>query len=130
MNKVILMGRLTRDPETRVSTGDAATSVTRYSLAVDRRFKRDGDQSADFINCVAWEKTAEFVTRFFNKGDMVALTGSLRTRNYEDKNKQQRTIVEVLVERAYFTGGKSEKTPQKGTQKERIDVEFDGELPF
>ncbi len=123
MNSVSLMGRLTKQPEIKITP--TGKSVLSFTVAVNR-----GQEEVDFINCVAWEKTAEFVTRFFNKGDMVALTGSLRTRNYEDKNKQQRTIVEVLVERAYFTGGKSEKTPQKGTQKERIDVEFDGELPF
>ena len=123
MNSVSLMGRLTKQPEIKITP--TGKSVLSFTVAVNR-----GQEEVDFINCVAWEKTAEFVTRFFKKGDMVALTGSLRTRNYEDKNKQQRTIVEVLVERAYFTGGKSEKTPQKGTQKERIDVEFDGELPF
>ena len=123
MNSVSLMGRLTKQPEIKITP--TGKSVLSFTVAVNR-----GQEEVDFINCVAWEKTAEFIVRFFNKGDMVALTGSLRTRNYEDKNKQQRTIVEVLVERAFFTGGKSEKTPQKETQKERIDVEFDDELPF
>ena len=102
MNKVILMGRLTRDPETRVSTGDSATSVTRYSLAVDRRFKRDGDQSADFINCVAWNKTGEFVSKYFKKGQQVGVIGRLQTRTWDDDKGQKHYITEVIVEETYF----------------------------
>ena len=106
MNKVILMGRLTRDPETRVSTGDAATSVTRYSLAVDRRFKRDGDQSADFINCVAFGKTGEFAEKYFRKGMKVAVTGRIQTGSYTNKEGQKVYTTEVVVEDQYFADSK------------------------
>ena len=79
MNKVILMGRLTRDPEVRYSQGDSATAVARYTLAVDRRFKRDGEASADFINCVVFGKSAEFAERYFRQGLKVVVSGRIQT---------------------------------------------------
>ena len=106
MNKVILMGRLTRDPETRVSTGDAATSVTRYSLAVDKRFKRDGDQSADFINCVAFGKTGEFAEKYFRKGMKVAVTGRIQTGSYTNKEGQKVYTTDVVIEEQEFAESK------------------------
>ena len=82
MNKVILMGRLTRDPEVRYSQGDSATAVARYTLAVDRRFKRDGEASADFINCVVFGKSAEFAERYFRQGLKVVVSGRIQTGSY------------------------------------------------
>ena len=114
MNKVILMGRLTRDPETRVSTGDAATSVTRYSLAVDRRFKRDGDQSADFINCVAFGKTGEFAEKYFRKGMKVAVTGRIQTGSYTNKEGQKVYTTDVVIEEQEFAESKSSAAANSG----------------
>ena len=86
MNKVILMGRLTRDPEVRYSQGENATAVARYTLAVDRRFNRNGDENtADFINCVAWNKTADFMAQYVKKGALLGLEGRIQTRSYDDK---------------------------------------------
>ena len=79
MNKVILMGRLTRDPDVRYSQGENATAVARYTLAVDRRFKRDGDQSADFIGCVSFGRQAEFAEKYLRQGTKIAVTGRIQT---------------------------------------------------
>ena len=86
MNKVILMGRLTRDPEVRYSGGDNATAVARYSLAVDRRFKRDNEPSADFINCVGFGKTAEFAEKYFRKGMRICVVGRIQTGSYTNRD--------------------------------------------
>ena len=86
MNKVILMGRLTRDPEVRYSQGDSATAVARYTLAVDRRFKRDGEASADFINCVVFGKSAEFAERYFRQGLKVVVSGRIQTGSYTNRD--------------------------------------------
>ena len=85
MNKVILMGRLTRDPEVRYSQGEQATAIARYTLAVDRRFKRDGDQTADFIGCVAFGKLGEFAEKYLRKGTKVVVTGRIQTGSYTTK---------------------------------------------
>lgn len=107
INNVVLMGRLVATPELRnTQTGLAVTS---FSLAVERSYARQGEQrQTDFINCVAWRNTAEFITRYFQKGSMIAITGSIQTRNYEDKNGNKRTAVEVLVDQASFCGSKAE----------------------
>ena len=86
MNKVILMGRIVRDPEVRYSTGENATAIARYSLAVDRRFKRDGEPTADFINCVAFGKTAEFAEKYFHQGIKIAIVGRIQTGSYTNKD--------------------------------------------
>ena len=90
MNKVILMGRLTRDPEIRYSQSAEPLAITRYSLAVNRQFKRDGEPDADFINVVAFGKRGEFASKYFKKGQMVAVVGQLRINSYEDQNGQQK----------------------------------------
>ena len=107
INNVVLMGRLVATPELRnTQTGIA---VTTFTLAVERSFARAGEQrQADFINCVAWRNSAEFISRYFQKGSMLAITGSLQTRNYEDKNGNKRTATEVIVDQASFCGSKSE----------------------
>ena len=86
MNKVILMGRLTRNPDVRYSQGEKATCVARYTLAVNRRFRREGDQDADFINCVAWRQTADFLGSYAKKGNLVGVEGRIQTRTYDDKD--------------------------------------------
>jgi single-strand DNA-binding protein len=107
MNKVILMGRLTRDPEVRYSQGDNPIAVSRYSLAVNRRFKRDGDPDADFINCVAFGKQGEFAEKFLKKGLMICISGRIQVRSYDDQSGQKRWVTEVVVEEQDFAESKS-----------------------
>ena len=108
MNKVILMGRLTRDAEVRYSQGDASTAVARFSLAVDRRFKRDGDdQSADFINCVAFGRTGEFFERFGRKGTKFLVEGRIQTGSYTNRDGQKVYTTDVVVEQVEFAESKS-----------------------
>ena len=101
MNKVILMGRLTRDPEVRY-TANNNTLVCSFSLAVGRNFKREGQPDADFINIVAWDKTGEFCSKYFKKGQQVGVIGRIQTRNYDDKDGKKVYVTEVIAEEAYF----------------------------
>ena len=89
MNKVILMGRLTRDPEVRYSAGENALAIARYTLAVDRRFRRDGEASADFIQCVSFGRTAEFAEKYFRQGLKIAVTGRIQTGSYTNRDGQK-----------------------------------------
>ena len=108
MNKVILMGRLTRDAEVRYAQGGASTAVARFSLAVDRRFKRDNDeQTADFINCVAFGKTAEFMERFGRKGTKFVTEGRIQTGSYTNKDGQRVYTTDVVVENVEFAESKA-----------------------
>ena len=107
MNKVILMGRLTRDPEVRYSQGSTPLAVARYTLAVNRRFRREGEPEADFINCVAFGKGGEFVERFFKKGQMVSVVGRLQVRSWDDKDGTKRWSTDVVTEEHYFAESKS-----------------------
>ena len=108
MNKVILMGRLTRDPEVRYSQGDASTAVARFTLAVDRRFKRDGDeQTADFINCVAFGRTGEFLERYGRKGTKFVVEGRIQTGSYTNKDGQRVYTTDVVVEQVEFAESKA-----------------------
>lgn len=107
MNKVILMGRLTRDPEVRYSQGENGTAVARYTLAVDRRFKRDGDASADFIGCVSFGKSAEFAEKYFRQGMRVVITGRIQTGSYTNKDGQKVYTTDVVVEEQEFAESKS-----------------------
>ncbi len=107
INNVVLMGRLVATPELR-STG-TGVSVASFTIAVDRAYAKQGEQrQADFIDCVAWRNTAEFITRYFQKGSMIAITGNIQTRTYEDKNGIKRKAVEVVVDNASFCGSKAE----------------------
>lgn len=107
MNKVILIGRLTRDPELRYTQSGSA--VTTFTLAVDRRFtNQNGEREADFINCVAWQKTAEFVANYFKKGRAMALEGRMQVRSYEANDGQRRWVTEVVAEQIEFVGPKNE----------------------
>ena len=108
MNKVILMGRLTRDPEVRY-TQTNNTLVASFSLAVNRRFTRPGEErQADFINVVAWSKLGEFCSKYFKKGQQVGVIGRLQVRNWEDEQWQKRYVTEVVAEEAYFADSKRE----------------------
>lgn len=107
MNKVILMGRLTRDPEVRYSQGENASAVARYTLAVDRRFKRDGEASADFINCVAFGRAAEFAERYLRQGTKIAVTGRIQTGSYTNKDGVKVYTTDVIVEEQEFAESKN-----------------------
>ena len=107
MNKVILMGRLTRDPEVRYSAGENALAIARYTLAVDRRFRRDGEASADFINCVSFGRTAEFAEKYFRQGLKIAVTGRIQTGSYTNREGQKVYTTEVVVEDQEFAESKS-----------------------
>lgn len=102
MNKVILMGRLTRDPEVRLPQGGQSTAVCRYTIAVDRSYKRDGEPTADFINIVVFGKRAEFAGNYFKKGMKIAVIGELRIRSYEDREGQRRWVTEVVASEQHF----------------------------
>ncbi len=116
MNKVILMGRLTRDPEVRYSQGESATAVARYTLAVDRRFKRDNDQqTADFIGCVAFGRSAEFAEKYFRKGIKIAITGRIQTGSYTNQDGQKVYTTDVVVEEQEFAESKAASDSQAGS---------------
>ena len=139
MNKVVLMGRLTRDPEMRFTQGNN-TAVCSFSLAVNRRFKQEGQPEADFINVVAWAKTAEFVGKYFTKGQQVGVIGRIQTRNYDDKDGKKVFVTEVVAEEAYFAESKKEQNttsepnvasePNVTTSAGFMAVEGDSDLPF
>ena len=132
MNKVILLGRLTRDPETRF-TQTNNVQVTSFTLAVNRRFTKQGEQQADFINCVAWNKTAEFVSKYFRKGQQVAIVGRIQTRTYQDNNNQTRYITEVIAEEVYFADSNKNASNQTTAQIDNNEDEFmtsGDDLPF
>ena len=108
MNKVVLMGRLTRDPEVRY-TSTNNTLVASFSLAVNRRFAKPGEErQADFINITAWDKTGEFCSKYFKKGQQVGVIGRIQTRNYDDKDGKKVYVTEIVAEEAYFADSKRE----------------------
>ena len=109
MNKVILMGRLTRDPEVGY-TSTNNTLIANFGLAVNRRFAKEGEErQADFINIVAWDKTGEFCSKYFKKGQQVGVIGRIQTRNYDDKDGKKVYVTEVVAEEAYFADTKREE---------------------
>lgn len=135
LNRVVLMGRLTADPELKKTPN--GVSVTAFLLAVQRSYQKE---ETDFINIVAWRQTAEFVCRYFKKGQLIALEGRIQTRGYTDKNGNKRTAFEVIAEQVYFAGGTSQGGEigiSKGSsfelgsleEYEEIDTE-EGDLPF
>lgn len=107
MNKVILMGRLTRDPEVRYSAGENASAFARFTLAVDRRFRRDGDSTADFISCVAFGRTAEFAEKYLRQGLKVVLTGRIQTGSYTNRDGQKVYTTDVVAEDLEFAESKA-----------------------
>lgn len=106
MNKAIIMGRLTRDPEMRQTA--SGVSFTRFSVAVNRRFAKEGQQQADFINCVAWRQTGDFICRYFRKGSMIAIVGSIQSSSWDGNDGQKHYSTEISVDEAYFTGSRNE----------------------
>lgn len=109
LNCAVLMGRLVADPELKTTSNNI--SVTSFRIAVDRNFVKQGEEKqADFIDIVAWRSTADFVCRYFHKGSMIAIQGSIQTRNYEDKQGNKRTAVEIVADNVSFCGSKGENT--------------------
>ncbi len=115
MNKVILMGRLTREPDIRYSqSGDSQMAIARYTLAVDRRFKRDGEQTADFISCVAFSRQAEFAERYLHQGTKIVVEGRIQTGSYTNKDGQRVYTTDVVVENSEFAESKSASANNNG----------------
>ncbi len=129
LNKVILMGRLVADPELRQTT--AGVPSCRFRIAVNRPYNKDGEQKADFINVVAWRKTAEFIDKYFSKGQLIIVEGSLRNNDYTDKNGVKHYSMDVLAEKVDFGGSKSESGGQTvNTQKKPAAEKSDQESAF
>ena len=110
MNKVILMGRLTRGPEMRQT--QSGVSVWSFSIAVNRRFAKEGQQNADFINCTAWRQQAEFICKYFQKGSMISVVGNLQSRSWENQEGKKQYATDVVVDEVYFTGSRTESHTQ------------------
>lgn len=136
MNKVILIGRCTRDTEVRYSQGENATAVARYTLAVDRQFKRDGDQSADFINCIAFGKRGEFAEKYLRKGTKIAVVGRIQTGSYTNKDGNKVYTTDVVVDEHEFVESKAsqqnggDSAPVSSDGFTSIPDGIDEELPF
>ena len=143
LNKVILMGRLTRNPEVRYSQGEKATCVAKYTLAVNRRFRRDGEQDADFINCVAFGRQGEFAEKYMKQGTKIVISGRIQTGSYTNRDGVKVYTTDVVIEEQEFAESKkaaeTSSTPQN-TQGVKSNPEDDGfmtipegveeELPF
>lgn len=135
LNRTVIMGRITRNPELRQTPNNV--SVVTFSLAVDRNYQADkNNKQADFINIVAWRHTAEFVSKYFVKGQLVAVEGSIQTRSYQDKDGNNRTAFEVVADRVYFAEKKKDDNGQGASYPsgdlsdyEELDVD-DSDLPF
>jgi len=128
-NGVHIMGRITRDLELRHTQSGVA--VCQFCVAVTRSFKdANGEYQSDFIDCVAWRNSAEFITKYFSKGAMIALDGELQTRNYTDKDGNKRKATEVLVSSAAFTGEKRETAAKPTPTEEDYNAITDDDLPF
>lgn len=133
MNKAILMGRLTADPEVRYYQGENATAVAKYTLAVDRRFKREGDQDADFVRIVAFGKAGEFAEKYFHKGMKVLVTGHIQTGNYKDQDGKTVYTTDVIAEDQEFAESKRESSaPAEPVSANEgfVNVPDDVDLPF
>ena len=122
MNKVILMGRLTRDPEVRYSQGENTTAVARYTLAVDRRFKRDGEATADFISCVCFGKAAEFTEKYLRQGIRIVITGRIQTRSYTSRDGVKVYTTDIVVEEQEFAESKAANDRNSGRSRTSSDA--------
>ena len=132
MNKVELIGRLTRDPDIRFTSGDNPTTIARYTLAVERRVKKDDENTADFISCVAFGKNAEFVRDYLHKGIKIAVTGRIQTGSYTNKDNQKVYTTDVVVEEHEFAESKNANYPPPEPDDGFINIpdDLDEELPF
>lgn len=139
MNKTVLMGRLTADPQVRYSQGDNATAVARYTLAVNRKFKKDGEPTADFIPCVVFGRSAEFTEKYFRKGMQVAISGRIQTGSYTNKDGQKVYTTDVVVEEQEFAESKAASQQNQNNASDSVPSSddfmnipdgIDEELPF
>ena len=134
MNKTLLIGRLTRDPDIRYTQSEQPTTIARFNLAVDRRFKKDGEQSADFISCVAFGKTAEFIEKYVFKGTKIAVEGRIQTGSYTNNDGNKVYTTDVVVEQVEFAGAKTDsKSAAKESNDDFMNVAdelYDEGLPF
>lgn len=132
LNSVIIMGRLTRDPELRRTQG--GTAVTSFTMAVDRDFKsQSGEKETDFIDVVAWRNTGEFAAKYLAKGRMAAVEGRIQVRDWQDKDGNKRKTTEVVADNVYFADSKRDSKPQESRtvdDQEFDEIEDDGDLPF
>lgn len=129
MNKVELIGRLTKDPEVKLTQNQ--TAFCNFTVAVDRRFKdQSGNRQADFINCVAWRQTAQFIQKYFKKGNRIGICGCIQTRNYEDQNGQKVFITEVIAEEAEFVEANSRsEAPEEHQENQEPVATTESEAP-
>ena len=132
MNKVILMGRLTHDPDIRYSQGENATAVARYTLAVNRSFKREGEPDADFINCVAFGRAAEFAEKYFKKGSRILISGRIQTGSYTDRDGHKVYTTDVIVETQEFAESKQQEKREETSPDGFMNIPdgIDEQLPF
>ena len=131
LNRAILMGRITKSPE--LKTTPNGVSVIQISIAVDRDYTPKGhEKQTDFINVVAWRGTAEFIEKHFEKGQLIALTGSIQTRSYTDNQGNKRSVTEVIADQVYFCGGKNDNKKEKPSFDENDfeEISDDSDLPF
>ncbi len=132
MNSVQLVGRLVRDPEVRYTNGDNQIAVARFTVACNRKYKKDGEQDTDFISCIAFGKTSEFIERYFQKGNSIGLNGRIQTGSYTNKDGQKVYTTDVFVESVEFVGSKNETNndTKKNDDFMNIPESIDEELPF
>lgn len=135
MNSVQLLGRLTRDPEVRYTADDNRTAVARFTVACNRRYKKDAEQEADFISCLAFGKTAEFIERYFFKGNSIALNGRIQTGSYTNKDNNKVYTTDIVVESLEFVGSKNENSSSNAATPKNDDFmnipdSIEEELPF
>lgn len=135
MNKVILMGRLTKDPEVRYSNGETPMAIARYSIAVDRQGKQQGEQTADFINCVAFGKQGEFAEKYLHKGTKIAIEGRIQTGSYTNKDGNKVYTTDIVVDRHEFCeskggNGSSNDAPAADEGFMNLPGNIDDEIPF
>lgn len=130
LNKSIIQGRITKDVELKTTT--SGISVATFTVAVERNFATDGQRQTDFLNCVAWRNNAEFISKYFVKGQMIVVEGSLQNRKYQDQQGNNRIATEIQVERAYFNGSKNsaEVTENEVNLDDFEEIENDQDLPF
>lgn len=132
MNKIILMGRLTANPEMKQTPSGTAVAV--FTIAVNRRFAKDGQQQADFIRCTAWRQQAEFICKYFEKGSMICVVGNIQTRSWDGQDGKKQFATDIVVEEVYFAGGKKDSANQSeetvnGFESFQSDFS-DDDLPF
>ena len=132
MNKVILMGRLTRDPEVRYSQGENAMAIARYTLAVDRRFRREGEATADFISCVAFGHPAEFAEKYLRQGTKIVVVGRIQTGSYTNRDGQKIYTTDVVVEENYFAESKKNEGREVSGNDGFMNIPdgIDADIPF